>query len=316
QYADGSGRVRGVSPPIESADVDDDGYPDGLIAQAAVEALQNVQDRPFLLCVGFFKPHLPFCAPKKYFDLYDPDTLPGPPHPDPPVGADPRSLPAGGEVFGNYRHGVEHPQTDAVHHRRLRQAYFACVSYADAQIGKLLDELDRLDLSQNTIVVVWGDHGWHLGDQSLWGKHTLYERSLHSTLIVRTPQLKSPGTAASGLVETVDLYPTLAELCSLSAPQDLEGQTLVPILVDPEHPGKPAALGFWKNDGRTIRTDRYRLIRHLERGSRPAAVELYDHMSDPWESRNIAEHHPEIVAELNGQLDSSGRTDAAERTGR
>jgi arylsulfatase A-like enzyme len=296
-YAGGKGRVRGQSPPIEAADVPDDGYPDGLIAEAAIERLRALRDERFLLCVGFFKPHLPFCAPKKYFDLYDVDALSPSPCPDPPVGVHPRSIRQSGEAFGNYRHDSADPRNDPQHHRRLRHAYFACVSYVDAQIGRVLSELDRLGLSQNTIVVVWGDHGWHLGDQSLWGKHTTFERSLHSPLIIRLPQMPAPGTAAEGLVETVDVYPTLASLCGLPLPEDLDGLSLLPLLDDPRHAGKRAALGFWH--GRTtVRTDRYRLVAYDDPAEDHPSHELFDHQKDPWEQTNVAADHSEVVERL------------------
>src|SRR5690606_35126968 len=135
---------------------------DGLIAGAAIDALQKQQrrltegGRPFLMCVGFFKPHLPFCAPQEYFDLYKLEDVPLPANPEPPKGVNPRSLWQSGEPFGNYQHESQDPAGDVEHHRRLRQAYFACVSYVDAQIGRVLAELDRLGLAENTVVVVWG----------------------------------------------------------------------------------------------------------------------------------------------------------------
>ncbi len=302
-YADGSGRVPGVSPPLESADVPDEGYPDGLIAQAAIDNLHELKDEPFLLCVGFFKPHLPFCAPQKYFDLYDPASLPPSPNPEPPVDVDPRSLHRSSEMFGKYKHPVADPLTNDEHHRRLRQAYFACVSYVDAQVGKVLNELERLDLADDTIVVVWGDHGWHLGDQTLWGKHTTFERALRSTLIVRTPHMASPGEPTSGIVETVDLYPTLTSLCAIDAPPDLDGQSFAPLLDDPEATVKSTAFGFWKHDSRTLRTDRYRLVHLPANSNDPESFELYDHVSDPFETRNIAAKHPGVVSQLQSRFE-------------
>lgn len=301
-YADGSGRTRGVSPPIESASVDDDGYPDGLIAQAAIQQLRSIKNDPFLLCVGFFKPHLPFCAPQKYFDLYDPATLPLSPHPEPPVDVDPRSLHKSGELFENYGHDADNPHSNVEYHRKLRHAYFACVSYVDSQVGKVLDELDRLGLADDTIVVVWGDHGWHLGDQSIWGKHTTFERALRSTLIVRTPNMSSPGTPTSAIVESVDLYPTLTSLCGIDAPSELDGQSIEPVLNHPDADIDSIAFGFWKRGSRTLRTYRYRLVHLPSSGDAPETYELYDHHEDPLETRNIAAAHPDIVAELAAQF--------------
>jgi arylsulfatase A-like enzyme len=301
-YAGGAGRVQGQSPPIESADVPDEGYPDGLIAGAAIEALQKQQrqlaegGRPFLLCVGFFKPHLPFCAPQKYFDLYDLEEIAPPANPESPAGVNSRSIRQSGEPFGNYRHASEQPREDVEHHQRLRQAYFACVSYVDAQIGRVLSELDRLGLAENTVVVVWGDHGWHLGEHHLWGKHTTFERALHSPLIVRTPGMPAPGKASDGLVESVDLYPTLTELCGLTPPDDLDGTSMVPLLEVPAHAGKPA-YGFWP--GRTtVRTDRYRLVAYTEPQADAPQFELFDHQRDPLETTNVAADHPDVVERL------------------
>jgi iduronate 2-sulfatase len=168
--------------------------------------------------VGFVKPHLPFNAPTKYWDLYDPNKIPAIPFPSIPENIDPNiSLHPSFELMGQY----DVPQgglNDVDYIRKLRHGYCAAVSYADAQVGKVLDELDRLDLSKNTIVVLWGDHGWHLGDLGTWGKHTAYERALRSPLIVRLPEMKLGGQVTDALVETVDIYPTLAELCNLPSP--------------------------------------------------------------------------------------------------
>ena len=305
-YADGSTRTPGKSPATESAEVPDEGYPDGLIAQAAIDKLRELKDKPFFLAVGFFKPHLPFNAPQRYWDLYDPQQIPAPQNTSPPQGIDPKiSLHRSGELTPRYT-GLATPgtvtQAEAIH---LRHAYAACVSYADAQVKKVLDELDVLGLRESTIVALWGDHGWHLGEHGIWGKHTLHEVALHAPLIVRVPQMPSPGAVAHSIVETVDLFPTLAELCGLRTPSDLDGKSFAALLADPSAPGKPAVYGFWaRGRAHTIRTARYRLIEWTAQGerSRVVQVELYDHESDPHETRNIAEQHPQLVQELTAQL--------------
>jgi arylsulfatase A-like enzyme len=308
-YADGSTRIVNKSPATEAADVLDDGYPDGLIAQAAMEKLRELKDRPFFLAVGFYKPHLSFNAPRQYWDLYDPQKLPAPPNPAPPRGVDPAiSLHKSTELTPRYT-GLATPGivTEA-EARHLRQGYDACVSYVDAQVGKVLDELDRLGLRERTIVVLWGDHGWHLGEDGIWGKHTLYEVALRSPLIVRTPDAAAPGEAADGIVETVDLYPTLAELCHLNAPANLDGRSFAALLADPKAPGKAAAFGFWaRGRAHSIRTDRYRLTiwKSARDPSRIVQVELYDHVADPDETQNIAAEHEAIVRELSAQLQAT-----------
>lgn len=308
-YSDGSNRNmdKGHYPAFERAEVADTALPDGLIAQQAIEKLRELKDTTFLMAVGFFKPHLPFTAPAKYWDLYHPDSIPLSPNPDVPEGIDPSDLVKSGEMFGNYYHEEKGGQAIRISDksaRNLRHAYCAAVSYVDAQVGKVLDELERLGLAENTIVVVWGDHGWHLGDHTIWGKHTTFERSLRSTLIIRTPNMPQPGIASAGLVETVDLYPTLAALAGIDATPDyLTGSSLVPLLNDPIHPGKDGALGYWKGS-RTLRTDRYRITEFKNRPE-SSQIELFDHQTDPYESRNIANSEPDILAKLLPMLQSN-----------
>ncbi len=306
-YADGSNRnqARGVAPAYEASDLPDTAYPDGLIAAAAVEKLAELQDRRFFLAVGFFKPHLPFTAPQRYWDLYDPDTIPLSPNPDLPGGSHPSSVHDSSEMFGSYGHPVAEggagKRVDDDYARTLRHAYFAAVSYVDAQVGTVLDQLERLKLTDNTIVVVWGDHGWHLGDHTIWGKHSTFERALRSTLIVRAPAMPDPGVPADGLVESLDLYPTLAELAGLEAPDDLTGVSFVPLLNDPAHPGKDGAFGYW-HGRRTLRTDRYRLTRYDD--GEPS-IELFDLLTDPNETINVAAAHPDVVAQLLPKLEAN-----------
>lgn len=300
---------------FESAPIDDKGYPDGWIAEHAVKALGDLKDDCFCLAVGFVKPHLPFNAPAKYWELYDPDEIPGIPLPHVPDGIDPNiSLHPSFELLGQYDvpEGGLH---DAAYIRKLRHGYCAAVSYADAQIGKVLDELDRLDLSKNTIVVLWGDHGWHLGDLGTWGKHTAFERGLRSPLLVRLPGTTPSGQVTNALIETVDIYPTLAELCGVPPPDGLGGDSFAALLHDPDAPGPAEAFGYhkpWKNPnkpdpwGKTLRTDRYRFTRWTTEidGGKLVSVELYDHQTDPEEGNNIAGQNPEIVKKMMSRIDN------------
>ncbi len=302
-YADGSNRNahRGETPAFEHADLPDTGYPDGRIADAAIRELGELKGQRFLLAVGFFKPHLPFNAPRKYWDLYDSDSIPLSPNPGVPEGINPGSLHNSTEMFGSYAHpqkGGAGVVLDDDYARTLRHAYLAAVSYSDAQVGRVLRELDRLGLSDNTIVVVWGDHGWHLGDQTIWGKHSTFERALRSPLLVRVPGMRHRGAATEAIVEAVDIYPTLVELAGLPRPGGLDGTSFVPILEDPALPGKDGAYSRWTGR-RTLRTDRYRIVLH-ETGE--PRVELFDHAKDPYETRNVAAENPGVVKRLLAML--------------
>ena len=294
------------SPACEAADVPDTGYPDGLIAEDAIKELNTLKNEPFFLAVGFYKPHLPFCAPKKYWDLYDRDAIPLPEHPDPPKNVDLKlSLHQNGELTGRYA-ALNDPKdaTDA-ETRHLRHGYFACVSYVDAQIGKVLDELDRLGLRDNTNVVVWGDHGWHLGDLHVWGKHTTFDFSLRSALIMSLPDSNARGRHVAAPVESVDLYPTLAAYCGLETPDGLDGVSLRPVLEEDAPVNKQGARGYWRRGTRTastLRTQDYRIVEWKDEKGKVIQVELYDHKTDPDETVNIAAAHPETAETLLKRL--------------
>ncbi len=300
-YADGTNR-QGMNrqvKPYEMADVDDMGYPDGIIAGQAVDKIKALaeQDKPFFLAVGFFKPHLPFNAPKKYWDLYDESKIPVSPNPFISENVNPASMHGSGE-FNGYQLGdeqasLEGPVSDA-YARKLRHGYFACISYIDAQVGKLMEELDKQGLAENTVVVIWGDHGWHLGDHLIWGKHTIFERAMKSAFIVKGPGIKS-GQTVNKVVSTVDIYPTLMELCSVEMPHDTDGGSMVPLLKNSSSPWKDAAYGYFRN-GISLRTERYRLTKYF-RNAEPA-IELYDHQVDPNETVNIAAGNQDIIDSL------------------
>jgi iduronate 2-sulfatase len=208
-----------------------------------------------------------------------------------------------GEFRGNYGHaGNRDPDHDPEYARELRRAYAACVSYTDFQIGKVLDRLHELKLDSNTIVVVWSDHGFLLGEHAIWGKHCLYERALRSPLMIRHPALQLPGATSDAIVETVDVFPTLADLCRLPAPEGLDGRSLLPQLLDPSAASTKPALGFWSGGQRTVRTDRWRLISKFTNGDAAPQFELFDYQDDPNETRNHADENPVVIEELHSRL--------------
>lgn len=313
-YANGVARRPGKSPAWEAFDGADDSYPDAWVAAEAVKTLKDLASakNPWWFGVGFFKPHLPFAAPKRWHDLH------GAGVPDLPQAATakpswPSTWHGSGEFRGNYGHAPgEDPATNADYARRLRRAYAASVSYVDAQIGQVLAALQELGLADNTIVVVWSDHGFLLGEHAIWGKHCLFEHALRSPLMIRHPGLPNPGRISSATVETVDVFPTLVELCGLPAPMGLDGQSLRPQLHDADAPASKPAASFWSNDRRTIRTERWRLIEHPRAQGAPH-LELFDYQNDPYEMENLAADHPTVVEGLLLQLQQLPRP-ASERT--
>ena len=301
-YADGCNRQskKGEVKPYESAPVGDDGYVDGLTADIAVKQISELKNSssPFLLAVGFFKPHLPWNAPQKYWDLYDENTLPLSSAPNIPAFVNNGGL-HNSDEFNQYKDGNEKPSlknpVSDRYARKLRHAYYASVSYVDAQIGKVLDALKKNGLDKNTIIVLWGDHGWHLGDQRVWGKHTLSEYALKSAFILCTPGMKQSGKSTSGIVQSVDIYPTLLELAGIKQPYTLDGKSLVPLLTNPQSNTEGKAYGYF-NNGITLRTNRYRITKYFRK--QQSVIELYDYVNDPYETNNIAKDNPEIVNRL------------------
>ena len=279
---------RGRGPAYESADVADDAYADCVRAEKAVAYLRRLHEsgKPVFLAVGFFKPHLPFIAPKKYWDVNDHDEIHLPDNYYPPKDVPKEAI----HTFGELRAYAGVPPTGPVSDemaRNLIHGYYACVSYTDAQIGKLLDELDRLGLAENTIVVLWGDHGWNLGEHTLWCKHCCFETSMHAPLIVRAPGIKG-GRQTGGLTEFIDIYPSLCELAGLPLPDHLQGKSFAPLLKTPDLLWKPAAIGRFRN-GDTIRTDRFRFTEYTEGKGTFISRMLYEHESDPGENVNVSE---------------------------
>ena len=301
-YANGENRqsLKGQTKPYESANVPDEGYPDGLILNSAVEELKKLKagQKPFFLGVGFFKPHLPFNAPKKYWDLYDRSSIPIAPDSFIPQNVHPKSVGKMGEFY-NYKLSDEKPTLDQPisdeYARKLIHGYYASISYVDHLIGKLLAELKSLDLDKNTMVVLWGDHGWHLGNDRKWGKHSLFERSLRSALIVKLPGVNHISKEINTIVESVDLYPTLLDFCGIEKPYKLDGKSLMDMMQSDGMDKDYRAFGFWK-EGVSIRTDRYRLNSFFRKEE--PKIELFDHLIDPEENMNIAADNQKIVDSL------------------
>ena len=299
-------------PAARGLDLPDAAYQDGAMTDTVINTLRTLGDEPFFFAVGFVKPHLPFWAPKKYFDLYDPEKIPQADWSEAP---DSPSYHPSFELMQQYGHHPEAGLEDPTYRRHLKHGYAACVSFVDAQIGRILDEVEALGLDDNTIIVLWGDHGWHLGEHRIFGKHTSFERALKSVLIVRTPKMKSPGRPSDALVQSIDLYPTLAGLCGLTPPADIDGRPFLDLLDDPDLAGPKYALSYNQSYGApfrglprlyavTLRTRDYRYIqwqRDLGRGD-ILFQELYDHRSDPKEADNLAIKKPEVVKRLEELL--------------
>jgi len=305
-FANGRPRTRGQSPALEAFDGPDSAYPDAWVADEAVKTLRDLagSGQPWFFAVGLFKPHLPFAAPRRYFDQHDPARIPAPAVTARPPGVS--SWHPSGEFNNNYSHDGRDANVDEAYARALRHAYAASTSYVDAQAGRVLDALRELKLDENTIVVVWGDHGMLLGEHAIWGKHSLYENALRAPLLVRAPGLREPGKTTHAIVETVDLFPTLTELCSLPTPSGLDGRSLTPQLKSPAASSGKPAVALWNRGQRTVRTDRWRLIAHPASSATGgvAAYELFDFALAPAESVNLAASLPHVVAELVRALPS------------
>ncbi len=315
----------GRGPPFEASDTSDDVHHDGQTARKAIETLRRLkqENQPFFLGVGFVKPHLPFNCPQKYWDLYPADSIELPPNyaarTDVPAPAlhDPYELRSYGTVPPDGE-----PIADAMALNLIR-GYRACVSFMDAQLGRVLDELDTLGLADNTIVVFWSDHGYHLGEHGLFTKMTNFELGTRVPLLLRVPGRKTAGQRTSALVELVDLYPTLAELAGLPLPPHLEGTSLAPLLEKPGQPWKKAVFSQYLRkggpklmgkgpqsfDGRSVRTERWRYTEWKDEAGQLLGSELYDHQADPGENRNLANDpaQAETLRRLAARLQSGWR---------
>ena len=294
-------------PAYEIVDVPDEAYPDGFLATEAIRRLMEAKTRPgtpFFMGLGFAKPHLPFCAPKKYWDLHDPAKLPLATVTEPPVGAPSYAPQFGGELrsyAGIPAKGALPPELQ----RKLVHGYYAATSYMDAQLGRVLDKLDELKLSENTIVVLWGDHGWHLGDHGMWCKHTNYEQAARIPLLIAAPGIAAARSPA--LVETVDIYQTLSELAGLPMPNGLDGVSFAKVLRNPDQRVRDSIIHVYPRNkllGRAIRTSRHRMVEWKTPGAETstAEYELYDYETDPLETKNLADSQPEILASMKAIL--------------
>ena len=302
------GQIRSLprGAAYESPDVEDEAYADGRVASETIKRLEAAKGRTgtsFFITAGFARPHLPFSAPKKYWDLHDPAKLPSPAYENLPAGAPKAAGKRGGEI-ANYK--PVPTQRDAKYSENLKRdlihGYYASVSYVDAQIGRVLDAVDALGLADDTIVALWGDHGFHLGDLGIWTKHTNYEQANRIPILIAAPGVVKPGSSTKQPAETVDIFPTICELAGLPAPtgpQPIDGVSLVPVLKDPAARVRDHAFHAYPKAkmGRAIRTERHRLVEWAKAGQK-TQYELYDYREDPHETKNLAATQPEIVARL------------------
>ncbi|HYF37984.1 MAG TPA: sulfatase-like hydrolase/transferase, partial [Prosthecobacter sp.] len=270
---------------------------------AAIDYLERYKDKPFFLACGFTKPHSPPTAPKRFFDMYDPKAIPLPPdfaaRPAPPPGFPALSIPArNGDLF------IERDATPEAAQEMIR-AYHASLTWVDYNVGEVLAALDRLKLRDKTIVVFWGDHGYHLGEKGKWSKHnSLFDAGTRVPLIIHAPGMKGNGTASPRVVEALDIYPTLSALCGLPTQEGLQGESLAPLLENPSAAWDRPALSVTRINGkvlgRTVRTDRWRYAEWDDGGAM-----LIDEQNDPNELKNVAGEpaHAGVVKELKAALE-------------
>jgi iduronate 2-sulfatase len=307
----------GRGPAFESPDVADNAYHDGKMTDMAIEKLAVLKtgDKPFFMAVGYKKPHLPFNAPKKYWDMYDANQI---------AQADNMFMPENVSQYFNYNFGELRnyagiPKggtalSDTLN-KNLKHGYYASVSYIDAQIGRLLDGLKEQGLDENTIVILWGDHGWKLGEHGMWCKHTQFELDNHVPMLIKVPGQKSAGSKTDALVEFVDIYPSLCELAGIDLPKHLQGKSFVPVVENPDVNWKEGALSYWPLGrtnpeklimGYTVQTDRYRYTEWIKKSSGELlARDLFDHQTDPDENENISinPENSKLIGELSSLLD-------------
>ena len=293
-----NGEIRGDAKAMDvfqSFDGDDTAYPDGDSVNEALRQLDQLvsdADRPFFLAVGILRPHLPFGAPARYMEPYRDADLPPIPHPHKPAG---KTTWHGSGEFMKYNRWGRDPNSDADFATEVRRHYAACVTFADAQVGRLMQRLKESGADGNTVVVLWGDHGWHLGEHAIWGKHALFEESLRSPLVIRSPHAPRPGSQSSAVVESIDVFPTLCDLVGIEPPDFPHGVSLATLVNDGSEEGHSAIA--YTGNASTIRTPTHRLILHKD-----GHVELYDHRTAAGETENLAASHPDLVAELTAQL--------------
>jgi len=308
-----------ANPSTECLDIPDDAYADGAMRKEALNFMDKMSkgDKPFFLAVGFKKPHLAFAAPKKYWDIYDRDKLSLAEFQKPPKGAPAYALHSWGELksYADIDKKAESLTEDK--QRELIHGYYACTSYVDAQIGLLLDGLKQRGLDKNTIVVLWGDHGWHLGDHGVWCKHSNYEQATRTVLMFAGPGIK-PGLKTKSPTELIDIFPTLCELSDTEMIPNLDGISLKPLLDGSKEDLREFAVSTyprWKGMGYSLRDKRYRYSAWLD-NKKPMDVftelksimdeELYDYDSDPLETTNLAKsaEHAELMKAFRVKLDT------------
>lgn len=308
------------APVTEAHDVSDVVYRDGQIANLAATMLHDYagSEQPFFLAVGFWRPHLPFVAPKKYWDQYDPSLIPLPNPSTAPQNVSEIAMHSSREIKGYGLTPKDRPFTEQ-EIRHYRHGYYAAISFMDAQIGEILEALEKSGQADNTIVAFTSDHGFHIGEHTLWGKTSNFELDARVPLIIADPrQKKHHGQSTKALAELIDLYPTLAELAAID--QDLsprlEGVSLAKIVTDPSLSVKDFALTQhqqpfygsaknWQAMGYSLRTDRWRYTEWRSlKDQQVMARELYDHDNDPLETRNVAHkvHNTEVIFQLADQL--------------
>jgi len=280
----------------EHPDVADNAYADGKIAEKTINDLRRLKkgDKPFFLACGFVRPHMPFYAPKKYWDMYDREKIEIADNQFRPKNS-PKELRGSGE-FKSYHLG-DYKVNSPAWHRMMRHGYYACVSYVDKLVGDVLSELKRLGLAENTIVVVWGDHGWHLGEHNFWGKHNTMHLATRVPLIVKVPQKKAGKTES--LVETSDLFPTLCSFAGIAVPKTVQGRSFEALLDNPDKPFRDVVYTRFKQ-GDAVVTDRYNYTGYIKSGTDM----LYDLKNDPDENRNVSGNpeNTKIVADLRARL--------------
>ena len=319
QYPKSKKVTRG--PATELAEVDDSRYGDGESADAAIEKLEQFSknpDQPFFLALGFYKPHLPFTAPKKYWDMYDRSEITVAKNKAIPNDVPQAALHSSGELR-SYSDISPTGPVDDDKAKELIHGYRACVGFIDAQLGRVMAKLDETGLAENTIVVLWSDHGWQLGEHGLWNKHSCFETSMWTPLIISVPGEDSiqKGGRATGIVELIDLYPTICELADVEQAENLDGESLVPMLKEPGASGKPFAIGRYKL-GDTIRTKDFRYSEYRGRvggkeGKGPPGLGkimgrmLFNHASDPNEDENVIreERFSEAAKQLSADLNAN-----------
>ncbi len=292
------GETRIVSSEMDvfqSLDAEDTDFPDGLISEEATSQIQALAEakNPFFLAVGLIRPHLPFGSPEKYMTHYENVQLPPIQHPAKP---EHRSTWHGSGEFRQYNLWGKDPVTDPAFANEVRRHYAAAVSYADAQVGKILSALEESGEAENTIVILWGDHGWHLGEHAIWGKHSLFDEALRSPLIIHYPRMEHPGKKSEAFVETLDLFPTLCDLAGIDIPDFIQGVSLRDNLSDPTISGHPV-FGY-KPNAYTLRDERHRIVLHKD-----GYLELYDHQSFEKETQNIADLQPILMDSLLRKLE-------------